>query len=227
MIIRRRRTVLKPRPDLAAVPVSIESLVKEYAGGYRAVDDVSFTVERGQVVGLLGPNGAGKTTTLRVLVGLITPTSGTVHVFGDPVVPGAPVLARLGRVHRGTRLPAAPVRPREPAAVLGGHRPSRGGSRLRHRARDRRARRVRRPAGEDLQPRHEAAPRHRAGDARPARAAGARRADQRPRPAADRRDARGHEALRRRPDGRWWCPATCWPRSSRPARTSSSCTRAR
>jgi ABC-2 type transport system ATP-binding protein len=101
LVIRRRRTVLKPRPDLAGVPVSIESLVKEYSGGYRAVDDVSFTVQRGQVVGLLGPNGAGKTTTLRVLVGLITPTSGTVHVFGDPVVPGAPVLARLGAFIEG------------------------------------------------------------------------------------------------------------------------------
>ncbi len=100
-VIRRRRTALKPRPDLADVPVSIESLIKEYSGGYRAVDDVSFTVERGQVVGLLGPNGAGKTTTLRVLVGLITPTKGVVHVFGQPVVPGAPVLARLGAFIEG------------------------------------------------------------------------------------------------------------------------------
>jgi ABC-2 type transport system ATP-binding protein len=100
-VIRRRRRVLKSRPDLADVPVSIESLVKEYAGGYRAVDDVSFRVERGQVVGLLGPNGAGKTTTLRVLVGLITPTAGELHVFGEPVVPGAPVLARLGAFIEG------------------------------------------------------------------------------------------------------------------------------
>jgi ABC-2 type transport system ATP-binding protein len=101
LVIRRRRSVLKPRPDLAGVPVSIESLVKEYAGGYRAVDDVSFTVERGQVVGLLGPNGAGKTTALRVLVGLITPTTGSVHIFGEPVVPGASVLARLGAFIEG------------------------------------------------------------------------------------------------------------------------------
>jgi ABC-2 type transport system ATP-binding protein len=100
-VIVRRRLVLKPVPELADVPVSIESLVKEYAGGYRAVDDVTFRVERGQVVGLLGPNGAGKTTALRVLVGLITPTSGRVHVFGQPVVPGAPVLARLGAFIEG------------------------------------------------------------------------------------------------------------------------------
>ncbi len=99
-IIRRRR-VLKPRPDLADFPVSIEALTKEYAGGYRAVDDVSFRVERGQVVGLLGPNGAGKTTVLRVLVGLIKPTHGQVYVFGDPVLPGSAVLARLGSFIEG------------------------------------------------------------------------------------------------------------------------------
>jgi ABC-2 type transport system ATP-binding protein len=65
------------------------------------VDDVSFRVERGQVVGLLGPNGAGKTTTLRVLVGLITPTAGAIHVFGEPVRPGAPVLSRIGAFIEG------------------------------------------------------------------------------------------------------------------------------
>ncbi|MDT4921209.1 MAG: type transport system ATP-binding protein [Pseudonocardiales bacterium] len=100
-VLIRRRLVLKPDPELVDVPVSIRSLVKEYAGGYRAVDDVSIRVERGQVVGLLGPNGAGKTTVLRVLVGLITPTSGSVHVFGQPVVPGAPVLARVGAFIEG------------------------------------------------------------------------------------------------------------------------------
>ena len=74
---RRSRTVLA---ELSSVPVAIEDLVKEYGDGYRAVDHVSFRVERGQVVGLLGPNGAGKTTTLRVLMGLIRPTSGMVRV---------------------------------------------------------------------------------------------------------------------------------------------------
>ena len=101
LVLARRRRSLKAAPELAAVPVSIAGLVKEYGDGYRAVDDVSFRVERGQVVGLLGPNGAGKTTTLRVLVGLITPTAGTIHVFGQPVTPGAPVLARLGAFIEG------------------------------------------------------------------------------------------------------------------------------
>ena len=97
----RRRRILRPDPELLDVPVSIRGLVKEYRGGYRAVDGVSFRVERGQVVGLLGPNGAGKTTALRVLVGLITPTEGEVHVFGQPVIPGAPVLARIGAFIEG------------------------------------------------------------------------------------------------------------------------------
>jgi ABC-2 type transport system ATP-binding protein len=50
-----------------------------------AVDDLSLTVRRGEVFGFLGPNGAGKTTTLKVLMGLIYPTSGQARVFGHPV----------------------------------------------------------------------------------------------------------------------------------------------
>jgi ABC-2 type transport system ATP-binding protein len=98
---RRSRTVLA---ELSSVPVAIEDLVKEYGDGYRAVDHVSFRVERGQVVGLLGPNGAGKTTTLRVLMGLIRPTSGTVRVFGELVEAGAPVLSRIGAFIEGPGL---------------------------------------------------------------------------------------------------------------------------
>jgi ABC-2 type transport system ATP-binding protein len=51
-------------------------LTKQFGGGVRAVDQLSFVVERGDVCGLLGPNGAGKTTTLRMLVGLVRPTRG-------------------------------------------------------------------------------------------------------------------------------------------------------
>ena len=98
---RRRRNVVG---ELSSVPVAIEDLVKEYGDGYRAVDGVSLRVERGQVVGLLGPNGAGKTTALRVLMGLIAPTSGTVRVFGELVEPGAPVLSRIGAFIEGPGL---------------------------------------------------------------------------------------------------------------------------
>jgi ABC-2 type transport system ATP-binding protein len=53
------------------------------------------------VLGLLGPNGAGKTTTLRVLMGLILPTEGSIRVFGEQVVPGSPALSRLGAFVEG------------------------------------------------------------------------------------------------------------------------------
>jgi ABC-2 type transport system ATP-binding protein len=62
---------------------------------------VSFVVEEGMVLGLLGPNGAGKTTVLRMLMGLIRPTAGTITAFGEPVTPGAPVLARIGAFVEG------------------------------------------------------------------------------------------------------------------------------
>jgi len=50
-----------------------------------AVDDVNFTVRRGEIVGLLGPNGAGKSTTLRILTGFLPATSGVVRICGIPV----------------------------------------------------------------------------------------------------------------------------------------------
>ncbi|MCW2526131.1 MAG: transporter related protein [Pseudonocardiales bacterium] len=87
-----------------AAPVVVTDLVKEYRDGFRAVDGVSFRVERGQIVGLLGPNGAGKTTTLRVLMGLIHPTSGSVEIFGAPATPGAVVLSRVGAFVEGPGL---------------------------------------------------------------------------------------------------------------------------
>lgn len=61
--------------------IEIHDLTKKF-GDVTAVDHVSFGVERGSVVGFLGPNGAGKTTTLRMLLGLVTPTSGTARITG-------------------------------------------------------------------------------------------------------------------------------------------------
>jgi len=69
--------------------VEVSGLSKRY-GDRLAVQDVSFTVMPGTVVGLLGPNGAGKTTTLKALVGLICPTAGTVRVPGLENHSGSP-----------------------------------------------------------------------------------------------------------------------------------------
>ena len=69
---------------MAEPPVEIRGLVKRY-GRILAVDHVDLTVEGGDVYGYLGPNGAGKTTSLRMALGLIRPTAGTVRLFGrDP-----------------------------------------------------------------------------------------------------------------------------------------------
>ena len=74
------------------LPVSARGLVKLY-GELVAVDHVDLTVEKGDVFGYLGPNGAGKTTSLRMLLGLIRPTEGSIELFGrDPHVAGAKAL---------------------------------------------------------------------------------------------------------------------------------------
>jgi ABC-2 type transport system ATP-binding protein len=80
--------------------VETHGLTKRYGSGVLAVDSVDMSVRRGEVYGFLGPNGAGKTTTLRMLVGLIKPTSGTAIVAGH--APGRPAsLARIGALIEG------------------------------------------------------------------------------------------------------------------------------
>jgi ABC-2 type transport system ATP-binding protein len=64
--------------------LEVNGLTKRY-GDFVAVDDVSFSIYRGETVGVLGPNGAGKTTTIHMILGLVTPTAGTVQILGrDP-----------------------------------------------------------------------------------------------------------------------------------------------
>ncbi|WP_078662589.1 alpha/beta fold hydrolase [Streptomyces bicolor] len=105
LTVRRPVRPVASAPDAAPsdVPLRITGLTKRYAGsGDRyAVRDLSFTVERGQVLGLLGPNGAGKTTTLRMLMGLIRQDSGSIRIFGQEVRSGSPVLSRLGSFVEG------------------------------------------------------------------------------------------------------------------------------
>ncbi|WP_043669513.1 CocE/NonD family hydrolase [Streptomyces xylophagus] len=100
---RRRTASTPPAPELSEVPLQITDLSKRYAksADRYAVRDLSFRVEKGQVLGLLGPNGAGKTTTLRMLMGLIKPDAGEIRVFGHAIRPGAPVLSRVGAFVEG------------------------------------------------------------------------------------------------------------------------------
>jgi ABC-2 type transport system ATP-binding protein len=76
--------------------LDVRNLHKRY-GEHVAVDDVSFTVEEGEIFGIIGPNGAGKTTTVESIAGLRTPDSGSISVLGlDPVTDRAEVRERLG-----------------------------------------------------------------------------------------------------------------------------------
>ncbi|MGH3825570.1 MAG: alpha/beta fold hydrolase [Pseudonocardiaceae bacterium] len=97
----RRRNTDDADPELAEVPLVVSGLTKRYPGELTAVDDLSFRVERGQVLGLLGPNGAGKTTVLRMLMGLIAPSDGQLRVFGHRINAGSPVLSRIGAFIEG------------------------------------------------------------------------------------------------------------------------------
>lgn len=64
-----------------APAISVRGLTKQF-GDVRAVDDLSFTVAKGEIFGLLGPNGAGKTSTIQLMLGLTTPTSGEIEILG-------------------------------------------------------------------------------------------------------------------------------------------------
>jgi ABC-2 type transport system ATP-binding protein len=65
-----------------STPVLIVSHLTKRFGTFTAVNDVSFAIQSGEILGVLGPNGAGKTTTIQMLLGLVTPTAGSIHMFG-------------------------------------------------------------------------------------------------------------------------------------------------
>jgi ABC-2 type transport system ATP-binding protein len=88
--------------------IAVDRLTKDYPVGfwrprpYRALDALTLTVAPGEVFGCLGPNGAGKSTTLKLLMGLVAPTSGSAHLFGQPV-------SSVASRHRVGFLPENPV----------------------------------------------------------------------------------------------------------------------
>jgi ABC-2 type transport system ATP-binding protein len=81
----------------SGLPIEVSGLSKHF-GAVTAVSDLSFTVEPGRVTGFLGPNGAGKTTTLRMLLGLVTPSSGTARFGGSTYAHLASPLRTVGAV---------------------------------------------------------------------------------------------------------------------------------
>ncbi len=96
------------RQDPGPLAFELSGLSKVYHRGkgteVRAVDDLSLSVPVGQVVGLLGPNGAGKTTTIKMMCGLVTPTSGRVQLHGYDIARERPMAVRqVGAVLEGAR----------------------------------------------------------------------------------------------------------------------------
>jgi ABC-2 type transport system ATP-binding protein len=73
-------TFAPPATDTVA---SLSNITKRYANGVTALDNLSLTLKRGEVVALLGPNGAGKSTAVKLMMGLSSPTSGTVRIFNE------------------------------------------------------------------------------------------------------------------------------------------------
>ena len=90
--------------DSATPVIQLTNLSKTYGwwgGGVRAVRDITLSVGAGEVYGFLGPNGAGKSTTIRMLLGLISPTAGSVRLFGQPLSAHPSPLRRVGSLVDG------------------------------------------------------------------------------------------------------------------------------
>jgi ABC-2 type transport system ATP-binding protein len=92
--------------DRGGVVLEVEGLRREFGDGSVAVENLSFRVNRGEVVGLLGANGAGKTTAMHIILGLVTPSAGRVRIFGmDPLKEREAILRRCNFASAYTGLP--------------------------------------------------------------------------------------------------------------------------
>ena len=90
---------------MTSMTVEAVRLTKHY-GDRSAVEDVSFTASRGEIVGLLGPNGAGKTTTIRLLTTVLSPTSGEFSIAGHPSTASAEIRRCVGVLPESSGYPA-------------------------------------------------------------------------------------------------------------------------
>jgi len=99
--------------------LEIKNLRKEYRGGVVANDDISLTVEAGEVFGLLGPNGAGKTTLVNQIVGLLSPTSGTIRVDGVDTVKNPGVARKACSYQPQTNIPVEGMTPAQAIELAG------------------------------------------------------------------------------------------------------------
>ena len=95
-------TVASSPDSVGSAPIQVQRLVKTF-GTTRALDDVTFRVERGETFGLIGPNGSGKTTLLRVLLGLTRQTSGEARILGKSM-PNRSVARSIGYMTQSSAL---------------------------------------------------------------------------------------------------------------------------
>ena len=96
--------------------LQVRDLTKIFAAGlwpfssrkkYKAVDDISFSLKKGEILGFLGPNGAGKTTTIQMLLGTLTPSSGSINFFGNDFARNrVEILSRVAYASGYDKLPA-------------------------------------------------------------------------------------------------------------------------
>ena len=96
----------------------IDRLTKEYRRGVRANDEICLEVTAGQVVGLFGHNGAGKTTLLHQVVGLVRPTSGSIHIGGKDVVADPALARRICSLQPQSQAPLEGVTPRQAIEIM-------------------------------------------------------------------------------------------------------------
>jgi ABC-2 type transport system ATP-binding protein len=75
--------------------LKVNNLSKNY-GNTKAVDQVNFTIDKGEIVGFLGPNGAGKSTTMKMITGYLPPSSGSIHVLGHNIASTVAYKAKIG-----------------------------------------------------------------------------------------------------------------------------------
>src|SRR5690606_16670852 len=115
------------KPDADSVVLEVSAIRKEF-GGLVAVNDISFTLQAGRIMGLIGPNGAGKSTTFNLITGVLPATSGTVRFMGERIdtLP-AREIARLGVGRTFQHVQLLPTMTVLENAALGAHLRSRTG----------------------------------------------------------------------------------------------------
>jgi ABC-2 type transport system ATP-binding protein len=99
--------------------LEVENIVKEYRGGIRANDDISLSIQAGEVFGLLGPNGAGKTTLVKQVNGLLTPTSGRIVIDGVDVVADPDFARKASSFQPQTQVPIHGLTPTQAINLIG------------------------------------------------------------------------------------------------------------